>query len=206
MCLLFLWLFFQLLPVGPAGAQQSSSSDAEAYARLQQRLTQSQQAMAQFFSLPDARIPPEALRDLERLNGDIEASYFRDLAERSRMLLFVVREEAALEQSRIVLPEIGEMLLREAAAERGRRILRKGSAVVFWGSLGAGLLSLGGSYALWYASERFDRRYLSTQSPGEAALLKAWSSLADTGSYALAGIGTLSLVIALPALAGARPR
>ena len=204
MALLVLWL--ALLAARPAAGQQASASDAAAYARLQQRLGQTEQALARYFFLPDARIPADALRDLERLNGDIEASYFRDLAERSRMLLFVTRQEVELQQARDAGLRIGEAILKEAAAERRQRSWRKGSAALFWGCLATGLLSLGGSYALWYASERFDQRYLSATTPSEAALLQGWSRFFDTASYIMAGLGTLSLAITVPALAGARPR
>jgi hypothetical protein len=204
MLVLALWL--ALLLGGPANAQEVSQSDAEAHARLQERLTQTQQALAQYFFLPEAQIPPEVLGELERLNSDIDASYFRDLADRSRMLLFVTREQAALQQKRAIGAEIGAQLRKEAKVERRGRNWRKGSAAVFWGFLGTGLLSFGGSFGLWYASERLDRRYLASTSLQEAALLKAWSRVLDAGSYVLAGMGTVSLVIAMPALAGSRPR
>jgi hypothetical protein len=203
MLVLALWL--ALLLGGPVTAQ-SSQSDAEAYARLQERLTQTQQALSQYFFAPEAQIPPEVLGDLERLNSDIDASYFRDLADRSRMLLFVTREQATLQQKREISTEIGARLRREAGLERRGRNWRKGSAAVFWGCLGTGLLSFGGSFALWFASECYDRRYLASTSPQDAAILKAWSRVFDAGSYILAGMGTVSLVIAMPALAGSRPR
>ena len=198
-------LLLALLAARPAAGQESAS-DAAAYARLEQRLGQTEQVMARYFFLPEARIPQEALRDLERLNNDIEASYFRDLAERSRMLLFVAGQEAELQQDRDSGAQIGKALRNEARVEHSRNGWRKASAALFWSSLGVGLLSLGGSYALWYASERFDQRYLSATSPSEAALLQGWSRFFDTASYIMAGVGTLSLVISVPALAGARPR
>jgi hypothetical protein len=202
--LLVLWLV--LLAAGPAAGQQTGASDAAAYAQLQQRLGQTEQVMARYFFLPDARIPQEALRDLERLNSDIEASYFRDLAERSRMLLFITRQEAELQQDRDSGAQIGKALLKEVRVEHRRSSWRKASAALFWSSLGVGLLSLGGSYVLWYFSERFDQRYLSAPTPSEAAQLQGWSRLFGTASYLMAGVGTLSLVISIPALAGARPR
>lgn len=197
-------LLLALLAARPAAGQESAS-DAAAYARLEQRLGQTEQVMARYFFLPDARIPQEALRDLERLNNDIEASYFRDLAERSRMLLFVAGQEAELQQDRDSGAQIGKALRNEVRVEHRRNSWRKASAALFWSSFGVGLLSLGGSYALWYASERFDQRYLSATSPSEAALLQGWSRFFDTASYIMAGVGTLSLVISIPALAGARP-
>ncbi len=199
-------LLLALLAARPAAGQEAGASDAAAYARLRERLSQTEQTMARYFFLPDARIPQEALRDLERLNSDIEDSYFRDLAERSRMLLFVTGQEAELQQDRDSGAQIGKVLLKEVRVERRRSGWRKGSAALFWSSLGVGLLSFGGSYALWYASEYFDQRYLASTSPSEAALLHGWSRLFDTASYIMAGVGTLSLVISVPALAGARPR
>jgi len=202
--LLVLWL--ALLAARPVAAQQESASDAAAYARLEQRLGQTEQTMARYFFLPDARVPQEALRDLERLDNDIEASYFRDLAERSRMLLFVTRQEAELQQDRDSGAQIGKALRKEVQVEHSRRAWRKTSTAVFWSSLGVGLLSFAGSYALWYVSERYDQRYLSAGTPSEAALLQGWSRFFGTASYIMAGVGTLGLVISIPALAGSRPR
>ncbi len=198
-------LLLALLAARPVEGQESTS-DAAAYARLEQRLAQTEQAMARYFFLPDARIPQEALRDLERLNNDIEASYFRDLAERSRMLLFVAGQEAELQQDRDSGAQIGKALRNEARVEHRRNGWRKASAALFWSSLSVGLLSLGGSYALWYASERYDQRYLAATTPSEAASLQGWSRFFDTASYIMAGVGVLNLVISIPALAGARPR
>ena len=191
-----------------AGAQEASPppTDKVAYAFMQDTLLQAERWLLEMFIQPGKDVPAAVLQELENLDAAVQASYFRDLAQRSGMLLFLTREEVRLAQERRQAATDSDRLLRESKADRRQARKRRAAVALFWGSLGTAALSFAGSYGCWYAAERLDHRYLAASSADQAALLKAWSNLLQSVSYAGAGIGALGITIALPALAGMRPR
>jgi hypothetical protein len=205
------WVLCLLLALGGlAGAQEASppaaATDKVAYALMQDTLLQAERWMLEMFIQPGKDVPVVVLQELEKLDAAVQASYFRDLAQRSGMLLFLTREEVRLVQERRQAAEISKKLLRESKEDRRKDRRRHTTATLFWASLGTAALSFAGSYGCWYAAEHLDQLYLTTASPEKAALYKAWSNVLEGASYGAAGIGTVGITIALPALAGLRPR
>jgi hypothetical protein len=151
-------------------------------------------------------VPTLVLQDFEKLDAAIQESYFRDLAQRSGMLVFVTREEVGLMQERRKATENAQRLLLESRTDLRRQRKRRATATVFWASLGTALAGFAGSYGCWYLSQHLDQVYQGTTSSDKAALLRAWSKLLQSASYASAGVGAVGVTIALPALAGMRQR
>jgi hypothetical protein len=196
---------------GLAGAQEApppaAATDKVAYALMQDTLLQAERWMLEMFIQPGKDVPVVVLQELEKLDAAVQASYFRDLAQRSGMLVFLTREEVRLVQERRRAPEISRNLLRESKEDRRRDRRRRTTATLFWASLGTAAVSFAGSYGCWYLSEHLDNLYLDASTPPEKIpLYRAWSKLLQGASYGAAGIGTVGITIALPALAGLRPR
>jgi len=195
---------------GIAGAQATAppaaATDKAAHALMQDTLLEAEKWILEMFVQPGNNIPAVVQRELERLDDAMQASYFRDLAQRSGMLLFLTREQVRRQDHRFRAAELSAGLLQESSAERRQERRRRTSATVFWTSLGCALVSFTGSYGCWYAAERLDQRYLATSSPEQAALFKAWSKVFSGASYAGAGIGAVSVTLALPALSRMRTR
>jgi hypothetical protein len=187
-----------------AGAQEASPppADKAAYALMQDTLLQAEHWLLEFFIQPGKDVPAVVLAELEKLDAAVQASYFRDLAQRSGMLVFLTREEVRLAQERRQAVASSERLLRESKEDRRRVRQKRATAAFFWTSLGAAAVSFAGSYGCWVAAEHLDQRYLAATTAEQAALFKAWSDLLEGVSYAGAGIGAVGVTIALPALAG----
>jgi hypothetical protein len=204
------WVLCLLLASGGiAGAQEAAppATDKVAYALMQDTLLQAERWMLEMFIQPGKDVPTVVLQELEKLDGAVQASYFRDLAQRSGMLLFLTREEVRLVQERRQAAEISKKLLRESKDDRRRDRRRHTTATLFWASLGTAAVSFAGSYGCWYAAERLDQLYLDPSTPYQKVpLYRAWSKLLQSASYGAAGIGAVGVTIALPALAGLRPR
>jgi len=188
----------------PGGAQPAT--DAAAYARAESDLRQAEQALLERYFLPEADITPEALQEIERLHGELEDGYFRDLAQRSGLLQFLTRQEAERQAARRSGEEIAGRLLQESRLENRQAGVRRGSATTFWSALGSAAVCFAGSFGCWYAAGSLDRRYLASTTTREAARLKAWSALFAGAGYTAAGVGMIGVAIAVPALAGLRPR
>jgi hypothetical protein len=206
-------LYLLLISAGIAGAQEAappapevSATDRAAHALMQDTLAQAERWLLEMFVQPGTDVPMVVLQDFEKLDAAVQESYFRDLAQRSGMLLFLTREEVRLVQERRRAAETTQKLLRESLVDRRRERRRRTTATVFWTSLGTALVGFAGSYGCWYLSEHLDQLYLTTPSPEKAALYEAWSNLLESASYASAGIGAVGITIALPALAGMRSR
>lgn len=208
------WAFCLLLTVsGMAVGQEAqepqeaaSTTDKAAHALMRDTLLQAELWLLEDFVQPGKDVPVVVLNELELLDTAVQGSYFRDLAQRSGMLVFLTREEARLAQERRRAAENAQKLLLQSNADskRGRR--RRTTATVFWTSLGTALVGFAGSYGCWYLSGHLDQRYLSTSSPHKAALYKAWSDVLEGVSYFGAGVGAVGITIALPALAAMRQR
>jgi hypothetical protein len=199
-----------LAALGIAGAQEmappAAATDKAAYALMQDTLLEAEKWILEMFIQPGSNIPIVVLREMERLDDAMQESYFRDLAQRSGMLLFLTREQVRRQEQRFRAAELSANLSREFSADRRQARRRRTTATLFWASLGTALVSFAGSYGCWYTAERLDQRYLTTSSPEQAALFKAWSKVFSVASYAGAGIGAVSVTLALPALAGMRAR
>jgi hypothetical protein len=208
------WALCLLLAVaGVAAGQEAqepqeppSTTDKAAHALMRDTLLQAELWLLEDFVQPGKDVPTVVLKELERLDTAVQDSYFRDLAQRSGMLIFVTREESRLAQERRSASVNAQKLLLQSLEDRKRERKRRATATVFWTSLGTALAGFAGSYGCWCLSEHLDRRYLSTPSPGKAALYKAWSDLLEGVSYLSAGVGAVGVTIALPALAGMRQR
>jgi hypothetical protein len=175
---------------------------------MQDTLVEAERWLLEMFVQPGTDVPMLVLQDFEKLDAAVQESYFRDLAQRSGMLLFLTREEVRLVQERRRAAETTQKLLRESLVDRRRERRRRTTATVFWTSLGTALVGFAGSYGCWYLAEHLDQRYTSDASltNEQAALLRAWSKVLQSASYASAGIGAVGVTIALPALAGMRQR
>ena len=195
----------QEAPAAPA-VPEVTATDKAAHALMQDTLVEAERWLLEFFVQPGTDVPSVVLKDFEKLDTAVQESYFRDLAQRSGMLLFVTREEVRLVQERRKAAETTQRLLRESLVNRRRERRRRTTATLFWTSLGTAIAGFAGSYGCWYLSDYLDQRYLSTASSQQAALFKAWSELLQSASYASAGIGVVGITIALPALAGMRSR
>jgi hypothetical protein len=193
------------VPAAPP-TPEISATDKAAHALMQDTLVEAERWLLEFFIQPGTDVPSVVLKDFEKLDTAVQESYFRDLAQRSGMLLFVTREEVRLVQERRKAAETTQRLLRESLVDRRRERRRRTTATLFWTSLGTAIAGFAGSYGCWYLSDYLDQRYLATASPQQAALLKAWSDVLQNASYASAGIGAVGITIALPALAGMRSR
>jgi hypothetical protein len=136
------------------------------------------------FVQPGTDVPALVLSDFEKLDAAVRESSFRDLAQRSGLLVFVTREQVRLVQERRKAGESARYLSAQFLADRRLNRRRRATAALFWASLGTALAGFAGSYGCWYASERLG-------SPG-----------LRTAAYAGAGIGAAAVTIALPALAG----
>ncbi len=214
------WVLGLLLAVGGIAAGQEaqeqapaesppppgSAEDKAAHALMQDTLVQAERWLLEMFVQPGTDVPSLVLQDFEKLDTAVQESYFRDLAQRSGMLVFVTREEVRLVQERRKATENAQRLLLESRMDRSRERKRRATATVFWASLGTALAGFAGSFGCWYLSDYLDQRYLSTPSPSQAALFKAWSGLLQNASYASAGVGAVGITIALPALARMRQR
>jgi hypothetical protein len=175
---------------------------------MQDTLAEAERWLLEMFIQPGTDVPTLVLKDFEKFDAALQESYFRDLAQRSGMLLFVTREEVRLVQERRQAAETAQRLLRESLVDRRRERRRRATATLFWTSLSTALIGFVGSYGCWYLSDYLDQRYTSdgSLSPDQAALLRAWSKLLQNASYASAGVGAVGITLALPALAGMRPR
>ena len=193
---------------GPATSppEPGSTTDKAAHALMQDTLLQAERWLLEMFVQPGTDVPTLVLQDFQKLDTAIQESYFRDLAQRSGMLVFVTREEVRLMQERRQAAENAQRLLLESRMDRRQERKRRTTATVFWVSLGTALAGFAGSYGCWYLSEHLDRVYQGTTSGDKAALLKAWSGLLQNVSYASAGVGAVGITIALPALAKMRSR
>lgn len=191
-------------PAAPA-VPDVSATDKAAHALMQDTLVEAERWLLEYFVQPGTDVPSVVLKDFEKLDSAVQESYFRDLAQRSGMLLFVTREEVRLVQERRKAAETAQRLLRESLVDRRRERRRRTTATLFWTSLGTAIAGFAGSYGCWYLSDYLDQRYLSSVGD-QAALFHAWSKLLQSASYASAGIGAVGITIALPALAGMRSR
>jgi hypothetical protein len=194
----------QEAPTAPA-VPEVSATDKAAHALMQDTLVEAERWLLEYFVQPGTDVPSVVLKDFEKLDSAVQESYFRDLAQRSGMLLFVTREEVRLVQERRKAAETAQRLLRESLVDRRRERRRRTTATLFWTSLGTAIAGFAGSYGCWYLSDYLDQRYLSSVGD-QAALFHAWSKLLQSASYASAGVGALGITIALPALAGMRSR
>jgi hypothetical protein len=189
-----------------AEAAPLSTTDRAAHALMQDTIVEAERWLLEMFVQPGTDVPALVLKDFEKLDAAVQESYFRDLAQRSGMLLFVTREEVRLVQERRKAAENAQRLLRESLADRRLERRRRTTSTLFWASLGTAIAGFAGSYGCWYLSEHLDQRYLETASPEKAALYKAWSGVLQNASYLSAGVGAVGVTIALPALAGMRRR
>jgi hypothetical protein len=168
--------------------QPASVADRAAHALMQDTLVQAERWLLEMFVQPGTDVPALVLSDFEKLDAAIQESSFRDLAQRSGMLLFVTREQVRLVQERRKAAETARKLLSQSMADRRHERRRRATASLFWASLGTALAGFAGSFGCWYASERL----------GSDAL--------QTASYASAGVGAVGMAVALPALAGLATR
>jgi hypothetical protein len=192
-------VLFLLLAVGGMAAGQeaqeaSPAADRVAHALMQDTLVQAERWLLEMFVQPGTDVPTLVLKDFEKLDAAVQESSFRDLAQRSGMLLFVTREQVRLVQERRRAAETAQRLMRESQLDRRRERRRRATATLFWASFGAALAGFAGSYACWFASGQLD----NVNTPLSDAL--------EIASYAGAGIGAAGVTIALPALAGLRSR
>ncbi len=187
-------------------AEPASATDKAAHALMQDTLLQAEQWLLDNFVKPGTDVPALVLSDFQKLDTALQDSYFRDLAQRSGMLVFVTREEVRSVQERRKAEENAQRLLLESRMDRKQDRKRRTTATVFWASLGTALAGFAGSYGCWYLSQHLDKLYLSTPSPSQAAQYKAWSGLLQNASYVSAGVGAVGVTIALPALARMRQR
>ena len=67
---------------------------------MQDTLVEAERWLLEYFVQPGTDVPSVVLKDFEKLDTAVQESYFRDLAQRSGMLLFVTREEVRLVQER----------------------------------------------------------------------------------------------------------
>ncbi len=183
-----------------------SSTDRAAHALMQDTIVEAERWLLEMFVQPGTDVPSLVLKDFEKLDAAVQESYFRDLAQRSGMLLFVTQEEVRMVQERRKAAETAQKLLRESLVDRRKERRRRTTSTLFWTSLGTAIAGFAGSYGCWYLSEHLDQRYLETASPEKAALYKAWSGVLQNASYLSAGVGAVGITIALPALAGMRKR
>ena len=185
-------LFLLLAAGGIAAGQEAQeappATDRVAHALMQDTLVQAERWLLEMFVQPGTDVPTLVLKDFEKLDAAVQESSFRDLAQRSGMLVFVTREEVRLVQERRRAAETAHRLLRESQLDRRRERRRRTTATLFWASLGTALAGFAGSFGCWFASEHLE------------------SDALETASYASAGIGAVGITIALPALAGMRPR
>jgi hypothetical protein len=187
-------------------ASPGSATDKAAHALMQDTLLQAERWLLEMFVQPGIDVPNLILSDFEKFDAALQESYFRDLAQRSGMLLFVTREEVRLVQERRQSAENAQKLLAQSLADRRQERKRRGTATIFWASLGTALAGFVGSYGCWYLAQHLDQVYMGSTSGDKAALLKAWSDLLQGASYASAGVGAVGVTIALPALARLRQR
>jgi hypothetical protein len=192
-------------PPEASPAQPGSATDKAAHALMQDTLLQAERWLLEMFVQPGTDVPTIVLQDFEKLDTAMQESYFRDLAQRSGMLVFVTREEVRLVQERRKATENAQRLLFESRMDRRRERKRRATVTVFWASLGTALAGFAGSYGCWYLSQHLDQVYQSATIE-KAPLLKAWSELLQNVSYASAGVGAVGVTIALPALAKMRQR
>ena len=178
------WVLCLLLAsAGLAGAQEASppaeATDKVAYALMQDTLLQAERWMLEMFVQPGKDVPVVVLQELERLDAAVQASYFRDLAQRSGMLLFLTREEVRLRAGAPSDPaEIAERLLRESKEDRRRDAaggaLPRRCSGLRWARrrcpspapTAAGMRPSTWTTVIWPSTP-----------PGKAALYKAWSKL-----------------------------
>jgi hypothetical protein len=132
-----------------AGPESERGTDSQVYQEMRDTLRKTELEILDLYVAPGEAIPPEAQGEVERLDAAAQADYFRDLAQRSGMLLFVTREEAKLREERLRAAAIGENLRRESAAERRRTYVRYAGDGLFWASLGSAVLGFGVSFACW---------------------------------------------------------
>lgn len=183
------------------GQEPAPATDKAAHTLMQNTLVQSERWLLEMFIQTGRDVPVSVLEEFQRLDGALQESYFRDLAQRSAMLLFVTREEVRLAEERRNAAENTRKMLLQSSADRRRERLRRAAITVFWSSLGTALAGFAGSYGCWYLSGHLDQRYLGSFSPREAALYKAWSELLQSFSYLSAGVGAAGVTVALPAFA-----
>ena len=199
-----------LLALGGAASAQEAApepgTDPAAYQEMREALQQAERDLLDLYVTPGQDIPAEAQRQVASLDAQAQAGYFRDLAQRSGMLLFLTQEEARLQEERLQAAAIAERLVRESGAERRRTYVRYAGGGLFWASLGSALFGFASSFGCWYAADRLDQLYLASPSSDRAATLKAWSRLLAGVSYTSAGVGVIGITVALPVLAGMRVR
>ena len=174
---------------------------------MQDTLAEAERWLLEYFIQPGTDVPSVVLKDFEKLDTAVQESYFRDLAQRSGMLLFVTREEVRLVQERRRRPRPpsgccgNPWWTAGGSAGGGPRPPSSGPPWARRSRASPAPMAAG------ISSDYLDQRYLITPPRQSRPLCcEAWSKVLQSASYASAGIGAVGITIALPALAGMRSR
>lgn len=164
-----------------AGSQPAQAPPAQPgdFEQLSERLSRAEAELAARVLGPVPRLSAAELESLESLHREIEASYFAQLADRSRFLVLLARTLAAAPAGGA--PPAALPNPPPPSRERPTRAL-----------LGTAAGAFGLSFSFWALAEAQDRLYLEAPTVERALLHRRLYVACGLASLVCAGVGVLS--------------
>lgn len=181
---LICWALFAV--AAAAGSQEMTIPPGQSadYEQLAQRLSLAEAELAARVLGSAPRLSPAELESLQSLHREIEASYYAQLADRSRFLVLLAQRVAAVPAAAQASP-----VAPRPSRERPRRALLGTSAGAF-----------GLSFSFWALAAAQDRLYLEAPTVERAVLHRRLYVACGLAGLICAGVGVLSSGAAVPLL------